>query len=127
MQLNFEQIDALLSLIEFHDDWDEVSELMGTDIELLHEILSEERDAVAVQRTVQTHHFSSKPMKFLVSDIKFDFSDDYYELSQNEKIDIIDNNVGYWDADDEEDLIEEITCAAGYCINNINYEVILTQ
>ena len=48
MQLNFEQIDALLSLIEFHDDWDEVSELMGTDIELLHEILSEERDAVAV-------------------------------------------------------------------------------
>ena len=57
MQLNFEQIDALLSLIEFHDDWDEVSELMGTDIELLHEILSEERDAVAVQRTVQTHYF----------------------------------------------------------------------
>ena len=127
MQLNFEQIDALLSLIEFHDDWDEVSELMGTDIELLHEILSEERDVVAVQRTVQTYHFSSKPMKFLVSDINFDFSDDYYELSQNEKIDIIDNNVGYWNADDEEDLIEEITCAAGYCINNINYEVILTQ
>jgi hypothetical protein len=48
MNLTFEQIDALLSLIEFHDDWDEVSELMGTDIELLHEILSEERDAVAV-------------------------------------------------------------------------------
>lgn len=65
-------------------------------------------------------------MKFLVSDINFDFSDDCYELSKDEKIDIIDNNVGYWEADDEEDLIEEITCAAGYCINNINYEVILT-
>lgn len=46
--LTFEQIDCLLSLIEFHDDWDEVSELMGTDVELLHEILTEWRDAVPV-------------------------------------------------------------------------------
>ena len=43
--LTFEQIDCLCSLIEFHDDWDEVSELMGTDVELLHEILTEMRDA----------------------------------------------------------------------------------
>jgi predicted transcriptional regulator len=43
--LTFEQIDCLISLIEFHDDWDEVSELMGTDVELLHEILTEMRDA----------------------------------------------------------------------------------
>ena len=43
--LTFEQIDCLISLIEFHDDWDEVSELMGTDVELLHEILTEHRDA----------------------------------------------------------------------------------
>jgi hypothetical protein len=42
--LTFEQIDCLISLIEFHDDWDEVSELMGTDVELLHEILTEMRD-----------------------------------------------------------------------------------
>jgi hypothetical protein len=48
MQLNFEQIDALLALIEFHDDWELVSERVGTDVELLHEILSEERDAVTV-------------------------------------------------------------------------------
>ena len=44
MSLTFEQIDCLISLIEFHDDWDEVSELMGTDVELLHEILTEMRD-----------------------------------------------------------------------------------
>ena len=43
--LTFEQIDCLISLIEFHDDWDEVSELMGTDVELLHEILTKMRDA----------------------------------------------------------------------------------
>lgn len=43
--LTFEQIDALLALIEFHDDWDEVSEQVGTDVTLLHDILSEMRDA----------------------------------------------------------------------------------
>ena len=48
MDLTFEQIDALLGLIEFHDDWDEVSEIVGTDITLLHDILSEMRDAVTV-------------------------------------------------------------------------------
>ena len=52
MNLSFEQIDALLSLIEFHDDWDEVSERVGphvgTDVGLLHEILSEMQDAVPV-------------------------------------------------------------------------------
>jgi len=46
MNLTFEQIDALLSLIEFHDDWDEVSEIVGTDVGVLHEILSEMQDAV---------------------------------------------------------------------------------
>lgn len=39
--LTFEQIDALLSLIEFHEDWDEVSERVGTDVGVLHEILSD--------------------------------------------------------------------------------------
>ena len=43
--LTFEQIDCLCSLIEFHDYWDEVSERLGTDVELLHEILTEMRDA----------------------------------------------------------------------------------
>jgi c-di-GMP-related signal transduction protein len=44
--LTFEQIDALLALIEFHDDWDEVSEIVGTDVSLLYDILTELRDAV---------------------------------------------------------------------------------
>jgi len=45
MNLTFKQIDCLLSLIEFHDDWDEVSELMGTDVSELYDILTELRDA----------------------------------------------------------------------------------
>jgi len=44
--LSFEEIDALLALIEFHDDWDEVSELVGADVPTLYEKLSEMRDEV---------------------------------------------------------------------------------
>ena len=32
MTLTFEQVDALLALIEFHDDWDEVSEIVGANV-----------------------------------------------------------------------------------------------
>jgi len=42
--LTFEQIDALLGLIEFHDDWDEVSEIVGTNVSLLYDVLTEMRD-----------------------------------------------------------------------------------
>jgi hypothetical protein len=42
--LSFEELDTLLKLIEFHDDWDEVSELLGTDIAKLY-------DKVAAIRT----------------------------------------------------------------------------
>ena len=35
-----------LALIEFHDDWDEVSERVGTDVNALYDKLSEMRDEV---------------------------------------------------------------------------------
>ena len=44
LELNQNDIRALLALIEFHDDWDEVSELLGTDIAKLY-------DKVAALRT----------------------------------------------------------------------------
>ena len=44
LELNQNDIQALLSLIEFHDDWDEVSELLCTDIAKLY-------DKVAAIRT----------------------------------------------------------------------------
>lgn len=44
--LTFEEIDALLALIEFHDDWEFVSESVGTDVNALYEKLSEMRDEV---------------------------------------------------------------------------------
>jgi hypothetical protein len=42
--LTFEEIDALLSLIEFHGDWDECSEIVGTDVSALYDKLAEMRE-----------------------------------------------------------------------------------
>jgi len=64
-------------------------------------------------------------MKFIVNDIRFDFSGSD-DLTMNEKIDITDDSLGLWDADDEDDLIEEITTATGWCISSIDYEIQLT-
>ena len=65
-------------------------------------------------------------MKFNVTEIEFDFDDDYAEdskLTFDEEIEIRDLALGVWDADDEDDLIEEVTTACGWCIRNIDYEI----
>tara|TARA_B000000609_G_C24092858_1_gene303945 strand:- start:174 stop:377 length:204 start_codon:yes stop_codon:yes gene_type:complete len=62
-------------------------------------------------------------MKYLVTSIEFDFSDSQGELDQWEQDQITSNNVGVWDADDEDDLIEEVTASSGWCIKSIDYEV----
>ena len=41
-------------------------------------------------------------------------------------IDIIENNSGMWEADDEDDLIDEISTASGWCIRSIDYVVQLS-
>ena len=61
-------------------------------------------------------------MKFLVTEVEFDFSDSQGELDQWEQDQITSNNIGVWEADDEDDLIEEITTSTGWCIKSINYE-----
>ena len=65
-------------------------------------------------------------MKFNVTEIEFDFDDDYAEESKltfDEEIEIRDLALGVWDADDEDDLIEEITASTGWCIKSINYDI----
>ena len=65
-------------------------------------------------------------MKFLVTDIKFDFNTDlpdYYSVSFDDQQLIINDNLGVWEADDEDDLIEEVTCNAGWWIKSIDYEI----
>jgi len=62
-------------------------------------------------------------MQFQVTSIEFDFDDD---LHDEEKNDILDDTIGHiWEADDEDDLVEEITCATGWCIKSIDYRHVL--
>ena len=65
-------------------------------------------------------------MKFNVTEVEFDFDDDYAEESKltfDEEIEIRDLALGVWDADDEDDLIEEVTTACGWCIKSIDYNI----
>ena len=62
-------------------------------------------------------------MKFNVTEVEFDFNDslsEEYQLTFDEEIEIRDLALGVWEADDEDDLIEEITSASGWCIKNID-------
>ena len=65
-------------------------------------------------------------MKFNVTEVEFDFDDDYADESKltfDEEIEIRDLALGVWDADDEDDLIEEVTTACGWCIKSIDYDI----
>ncbi len=63
-------------------------------------------------------------MRFEITQIEFDF-DDSFEVENTDQ-DLIDEVLSTtWDADDEEDLIEEITSASGWCIKSIDYRHIL--
>ena len=65
-----------------------------------------------------------KPMQFQITEIELDFEDSQGVLSHEEQNEIVDDLVGHiWEADDEDDLIEEITTASGWCIKSIDYEI----
>lgn len=59
-------------------------------------------------------------MQFQVTNIQFDCDD-----SADEQ-DLYDDYIGtFWEADDGDDLVEEITCASGWCIKSIDYRTVL--
>ena len=60
-------------------------------------------------------------MKYLVNAIEFDFSDSQGELDEWEQEQIVKNNIGVWEADDDDDLIDEITTGTGWCIKSIDF------
>ena len=64
-------------------------------------------------------------MKFLVTEVKFDFDEGDIDdpITFEEQVQIIHDNLGEWEAEDEDDLIEEITSASGWCIKSIDYEI----
>ena len=74
-------------------------------------------------------------MNYNVTDIVFDFDDDeantvcnsdletFFIASEFDRREVVEENLGVWEADSEDDLIEEITAAAGWCIKSIDYDI----
>ena len=65
-------------------------------------------------------------MKYNVTEVEFDFNDslsEEYQLTFDEEIAVRDLALGVWEAEDEDDLIEEVTTASGWCIKSIDYEI----
>jgi len=66
-------------------------------------------------------------MQFQITHIEFDF-DDEDEIDVYDKTHLASLVIGeIWEADDEEDLVEEITCTTGWCIKSIDYRHVLTS
>ena len=65
-------------------------------------------------------------MYYNVTDIQFDFNDDLdpiYSIPESDQELIIREHIGVWEADNEDDMIDEITAATGWCIINIYFEI----
>ena len=65
-------------------------------------------------------------MKFNVKEVEFDFDDDYangFKLTFEEEITLRDLALGIWEADDEDDLLEEIIASTGWLIESIDYDI----
>ena len=73
-------------------------------------------------------------MLYQVTDIEFDFTDDIGDgdtmddfLTDKHKQELVDETMATtWEADDADDLVEEITCATGWCIKTIDYCYVLS-
>ena len=75
-------------------------------------------------------------MNYNVTDIVFDFDDDeantvcnsdletFFIASESVRKEVVEDHLGVWeDIEDEDELIEEITAAAGWCIKSIDYDI----
>lgn len=66
-------------------------------------------------------------LQFLVTDIEFDFTcdDKNNQPTLGYQEDITNDTISHiWEADDEDDLIEGITCATGWCVKTISYRLL---
>lgn len=64
---------------------------------------------------------------YQVTDIEFDFVDSEGELPDDIQADIVDDILGtFWEVDDGDDLVEEVTAATGFCVKSIDYRHVLS-
>ena len=77
----------------------------------------------------QLRKLSIRKMQYRITKIEFDFDSDILdteEMTDEDCQEIIDETMSTtWEAIDEDDLIEEITNATGWCINSIDYCYVL--
>ena len=81
-----------------------------------------------LQQQLDNLSIYKKPMQFQITKIEFDVDDSIYDPSVNviTSEELAENYVGeIWEANDEDDLIEEITNDSDHCINSIDYRIIL--
>ena len=61
-------------------------------------------------------------MKLLVTQIEFDFEDGYDELfSKDDQQNVIQDAIGIWEVDNEDELVDKISDTLGWCIKKIDY------
>ena len=70
-------------------------------------------------------------MMYQITEITFDLSTDDDSIPEEEMTlvqqELQQEYIGTnWVADDEDDLIEEVTCASGWCIQSIDYVHVLS-
>ena len=66
-------------------------------------------------------------MKFQVTEISFDFEDSNFECPIEIQRSITKSCLGtIWDAEDDDDLVEEITSAYGWCVKSLDYRNVLS-
>jgi hypothetical protein len=65
-------------------------------------------------------------MLYQVTEIEFDFDDPDEEFTQHHYDKVTDETLGtIWEAEDEDDLVEEITAATGWCVFSLDYRIVL--
>ena len=60
-------------------------------------------------------------MKLLVTEVEFDFDDGFIPLTKYEEDNIIEQAIGIWEVDDEDELVDKISDNAGWYIKSIDY------
>ena len=71
-------------------------------------------------------------MQFQVTALEFDFTGclethGSYELPEEEQKEVYEDYIGtFWEAEDGDDLVEEITSASGWLIKSIDYRHVLS-
>ena len=73
-------------------------------------------------------------MKYRITEIEFDFTDDIGDgdtmddfLTDGYKQDVVDETMSTtWEADDADDLVEEITSITGWCVKSVDYCYVLS-